>query len=109
VLFDGTFLSHLPVAARKGLHGTTDHPRTSSLPYISQAALGANHVSATWIFLVIEKELRVERGSHDPFFTGDVVAVKKNISIFEDASNRLLFISSTTGLIKLKECDFLVC
>lgn len=103
--FDGTFLSHLSVAARKGLHGTTDHPRTSSLPYISQATLGPNHVSATWILLVIGKELRVER-SHDPFFTGDMLGCKKNIGIFEDASNRMLSISSTSGLIKLKECDF---
>lgn len=68
VPFDGALLSHLPVATRKGLHGTANHRRASALPYISQAALGANHVSTMWILSVTGEELRVECGSHDPFF-----------------------------------------
>lgn len=73
VPFDGALLSYLPVAAWKGLYGTANYPRASALPYISQTALGANHVSATWILTVTGEE----RGSHDPFFTGDTLVRQK--------------------------------
>lgn len=46
VPLDGPFLSDLSITAWKGLHGTSHHPHTSLVSYISQTTLGTNSVSA---------------------------------------------------------------